>query len=98
MAASCRVAGESSESKIKRVREFLSEKKAQYLLLTSLEDIAWLLNMRGNDVESTPVYFKLSFIRTAGNNLVCTGGMSFRKDQDPSRDAGNKKCSVCTDL
>ena len=48
-------AGESSESKIKRVREFLVEKKADYLLLTSLEDIAWLLNMRGNDVESTPV-------------------------------------------
>lgn len=48
-------AGESSESKIKRVREFLVEKKADYFLLTSLEDIAWLLNMRGNDVESTPV-------------------------------------------
>ena len=48
-------AGESSESKIKRVREFLAEKKADYFLLTSLEDIAWLLNMHGNDVESTPV-------------------------------------------
>lgn len=48
-------AGESSQSKIDRVREFLLEKKADYLLLTSLEDIAWLLNMRGNDVESTPV-------------------------------------------
>lgn len=48
-------AGESSQSKIERVRKYLSEKKAQYLLLTSLEDIAWLLNMRGNDVESTPV-------------------------------------------
>lgn len=48
-------AGESSESKIKRVREFLVEKKADYFLLTSLEDIAWLLNMRGNDVESKPV-------------------------------------------
>lgn len=48
-------AGEGSQSKIERVREFLVEKKADYLLLTSLEDIAWLLNMRGNDVESTPV-------------------------------------------
>lgn len=48
-------AGESSQSKIERVREFLVEKKADYFLLTSLEDIAWLLNMRGNDVESTPV-------------------------------------------
>lgn len=61
-------AGESSESKIKRVREFLSEKKAQYLLLTSLEDIAWLLNMRGNDVESTPVI--LSYLLLGQQEII----------------------------
>lgn len=61
-------AGESSESKIKRVREFLSEKKAEYLLLTSLEDIAWLLNMRGNDVESTPVI--LSYLLLGQKELI----------------------------
>lgn len=60
--------GESSESKIKRVREFLSEKKAQYLLLTSLEDIAWLLNMRGNDVESTPVI--LSYLLLGQQEII----------------------------
>ena len=70
-------AGESSESKIKRVREFLVEKKADYFLLTSLEDIAWLLNMRGNDVESTPVILKLSFTRREETYLVCTGKMPF---------------------
>lgn len=61
-------AGESSESKIKCVREFLSEKKAQYLLLTSLEDIAWLLNMRGNDVESTPVI--LSYLLLGQQEII----------------------------
>ena len=61
-------AGENSESKIKRVREFLSEKKAQYLLLTSLEDIAWLLNMRGNDVESTPVI--LSYLLLGQQEII----------------------------
>ena len=61
-------AGESSESKIKRVREFLSEKKAQYLLLTSLEDIAWLLNMRGNDVKSTPVI--LSYLLLGQQEII----------------------------
>ena len=61
-------AGESSESKIKRVREFLSEKKAQYLLLTSLEDIAWLLNRRGNDVESTPVI--LSYLLLGQQEII----------------------------
>ena len=61
-------AGESSESKIARVREFLSEKKAQYFLLTSLEDIAWLLNMRGNDVESTPVI--LSYLLLGEQEII----------------------------
>lgn len=60
-------AGESSESKIKRVREFLAKKEAEYLLLTSLEDIAWLLNMRGNDVESTPVI--LSYLLLGQNDI-----------------------------
>ena len=61
-------AGESSQSKVERVRKFLSEKKADYLLLTSLEDIAWLLNMRGNDVESTPVI--LSYLLLGEKELI----------------------------
>ena len=61
-------AGESSQSKVERVRKFLSEKKADYLLLTSLEDIAWLLNMRGNDVESTPVI--LSYLLLGEQELI----------------------------
>ncbi len=55
-------AGEESRDKIEKVKEFLRKKGAQYLLLTSLEDIAWLLNMRGNDVESTPVILSYLFL------------------------------------
>lgn len=47
--------GEESGEKIRRVRDFLTQKGADYLLLTSLADIAWLLNMRGGDIEATPV-------------------------------------------
>ena len=48
-------AGESALSKIGRVREALRKKEADSFLLTSLDDIAWLLNIRGNDVECNPV-------------------------------------------
>lgn len=48
-------AGESTASKIGRVRKALEEKGANTLLLTSLDDIAWLLNIRGNDVACNPV-------------------------------------------
>jgi len=48
-------AGESRDSKIARVREVIEKKKADYFVLTSLDDIAWLLNVRGNDVDYNPV-------------------------------------------
>ena len=47
--------GESTASKISRVRKAVAEKGANTLLLTSLDDIAWLLNIRGNDVACNPV-------------------------------------------
>ncbi len=48
-------AGESRADKLKRVREKMTKQKADYFLLTSLDDIAWLLNIRGNDVAYNPV-------------------------------------------
>lgn len=47
--------GESASGKIKRVREKMKAEGADTHILTSLDDIAWLLNIRGNDVESCPV-------------------------------------------
>lgn len=49
--------GESTASKIARVREKMKEEEASMHILTTLDDIAWLFNIRGNDVESCPVAF-----------------------------------------
>lgn len=51
--------GESLESKLKRLREKMKEKGANIHILSTLEDIAWLLNLRGNDIEYNP--FVLSY-------------------------------------
>lgn len=48
-------AGESAASKLARVREQMAQKGAHVHVLTSLDDIAWLLNIRGNDVACNPV-------------------------------------------
>lgn len=48
-------AGESVSDKLQRVREVMKKKGAEAHLLTSLDDIAWLFNIRGNDVENNPV-------------------------------------------
>lgn len=50
-----RYAGKSRLEKIEEVRQHLTKEKADSTLITSLDDIAWLMNFRGNDVECTPV-------------------------------------------
>ena len=47
--------GESTASKIERVREEMRKANATAHLLITLDDIAWLLNFRGSDVAYTPV-------------------------------------------
>ena len=47
--------GKSTVEKLKDVRAKMTELGANLHLLTSLYDIAWLLNVRGNDIPSVPV-------------------------------------------
>jgi len=47
--------GKSTIDKLNEVREVMEEKGADIHLLTSLYDIAWLLNIRGNDITYVPV-------------------------------------------
>ena len=47
--------GKSVAEKIADVRKVMEEKGADIHLLTSLYDIAWLLNVRGNDISYVPV-------------------------------------------
>lgn len=48
-------AGESVESKFARVRAEMQRYGANVLVLSALDEIAWLLNIRGTDVEYNPV-------------------------------------------
>lgn len=47
--------GRSTGDKLQEVRKVMEEKRADTLLLSSLYDIAWLLNVRGNDISYVPV-------------------------------------------
>lgn len=48
--------GQTRTEKIKEVQKHLAEKNADYHLITTLDDIAWLLNLRGRDVDCNPVF------------------------------------------
>ena len=52
----------SRSEKLTKVRQEMSEKGIQYQLLTSLDDIAWLFNLRGNDVEYNPVFVAYALV------------------------------------
>ena len=50
-----KITGESHQSKIKRVTNFLKLSKADYLFVSAPENVAWLLNIRGYDNPTSPV-------------------------------------------
>lgn len=54
--------GETAESKLARLRRAMAGKQADFHLITSLEEIAWLYNLRGNDVKYTPVFYAFALI------------------------------------
>lgn len=63
--------------KLDLIREKLEEKGADAHLLTSLEDIAWLLNLRGGDIHCNPVF--LSYLYITKENCILFAG---RKKED----------------
>ena len=58
-------AGERLWTKIDRLRTDLLEKKVDYYLCTTLDDIAWILNLRGTDIEYNPVFMAFLVIGRA---------------------------------
>lgn len=48
-------AGESTASKLSRIREEMDKNGYDYYFIGAVEDICWLLNIRGNDIDYNPV-------------------------------------------
>lgn len=55
-------AGKTTIEKLKEVRKNMLDKKADYFLLSSLDDIAWLYNIRGKDVANNPIVISYALI------------------------------------
>ena len=56
-------AGISRKEKMKKVREKMEEAGADVFIDAALDEIAWLLNLRGNDIAYTPVFLSYMIIR-----------------------------------
>ena len=60
--------GESTSSKVSRIRKHLLECCADGLLVTALDEIAWVLNLRGSDVHCNPVF--VSYLLISPENIT----------------------------
>ncbi len=54
--------GQSVASKLAEVRKAMKQLHADYHLISSLDDMAWLFNMRGSDVSYNPVVLSFALI------------------------------------
>lgn len=55
-------AGKSTVEKLSDLRDAMKKNKAQIHLMTALDEIAWLFNLRGNDIVNNPVFLSYAFI------------------------------------
>ena len=49
------ISGESSQSKIKRLKKIIKRKEIDNLFISSNENVCWLLNIRGKDLPNSPI-------------------------------------------
>ncbi|KAG0707891.1 peptidase M24, structural domain-containing protein [Suillus ampliporus] len=55
-------AGEAFQSKLKRLREEITKKNAVASVVTLLDEVAWLFNLRGTDIDFNPVFFAYAVV------------------------------------
>ena len=62
-------AGESCTEKIVRIKEKAKQNGASAIILSALDEIAWTLNLRGDDVHCNPVFISYLLLSDEGNTL-----------------------------
>lgn len=61
--------GTSMEDKLSNLRHIMKDNDADAFFLSSLPDIAWLLNLRGDDMMCTPLFYSYLWITNTGGTL-----------------------------
>ena len=59
-------AGKKAETKIKNIQRLIKKESIDYYLITSLESIAWLLNLRGKDIDYNPLLICYAIVPRVG--------------------------------
>ena len=70
--------GESADSKISRIREDNNFRKADAVIISNLCDIAWTLNLRGDDINHVKVFY--SYLIITGRDVILYANKSHLND------------------
>lgn len=66
--------GETTESKISRVRQHLKEKEASHIVISALDEVGWLLNLRADtDIPFSPFFFSYLIVTLTDITLYANG-------------------------
>lgn len=68
-ALSERVCGLSRADKLAQIRAKIAERRADFLVTSALDEIAWTLNLRGSDVEFNPVFLAFMIVGHSGAQI-----------------------------
>ncbi len=82
--------GKSAKEKIEEVRVEMKKMGAQSYIISSLDDIAWLYNIRGNDVKDTPVVLAYAIINEEKATLYIDKNKLSNEDQIKLNNEGIK--------
>lgn len=75
--------GQTVKEKLEIIREKMRYQLVDWLILTTLDDIAWLFNVRGSDIEHNPVFFSYAVIHDKEVHVFL------------DNDIKNLKCHLC---
>jgi len=75
------ITGEPVPEKLRRLRTAMQQCGAEYHLISSLDDIAWLFNIRGSDVKCNPVVLSFALISSDSARLFIDVAKLDKKDK-----------------
>lgn len=80
-------AGASVPDKLGRVREALAREGCAALVVSALDEVAWLFNVRGSDVECNPVAVAFGLVTADGGATLCVDAAKLDADAVAHLDA-----------
>lgn len=77
---SIKYTGEEVLDKIARVASIIESKNAHGLVVSALDEIAWLLNLRGSDIEFNPVFYSYAIVTKEKKVILFANNNKFNTD------------------